>query len=104
MNSHFGRCFELSPNKPHRRWRRGFGVFAFNEAGRLFINPALAGMGDSGWLCASHDGEELLMTKKATLVPLDWAVREKPDLACDLLKIKDMCESEAVRVMKSEGL
>ena len=103
MNLHFGHCFELSPDKPDRRWKSAFGVFAFSKAGRLFINPALVGMKASGWLCASSDGEELLITKKATLVPLDWAVREKPDLACDLLKIKQMCESEAVRLMESEG-
>jgi hypothetical protein len=103
MNSHFGRCFVMSPGKPHRRWRKGFGVFAFNEAGRLFISPALIDMERTGWLCASHDGEEVLVTKKAVLVPLEWAARERPDVADDLLELRRVCESEAERLMESEG-
>jgi hypothetical protein len=102
MSEYCGKVFELSPSKRHRSWRKGFGVFSFDSDGRLFIHPGLIGLAGTGWMCASHDGQPLCVTKKATLVPHDWAIRERPDLTDDLCKLRVMCESEASRIMESE--
>jgi hypothetical protein len=75
-------AFELVPNPKPKKWKKGAGTVAYADDGRLFINSELIGMSaETAFLCCSCDGTGFIASGKRVLVPIDWAINEKPALA-----------------------
>jgi hypothetical protein len=93
--------FELTPVPKPRRWKRGTGTVAYSESGELFINSELIGMSAmTAFLCCSQDGTGFIASQSKVLVPVDWAIREKPDLKEDLLLL---CKMAAESTRPKDG-
>ena len=83
--------FELTPSPKPKRWKRGAGTVAYSESGELFINSELIGLSAmTAFLCCSQDGTDCVALRSKVLVPLEWAIREKPELKKDLLLLRKM--------------
>jgi len=77
--------FELTPDPKPKRWKRGAGTVAYSDAGDLFVNSELVGMSAmTAFLCCSADGTQMITSGQKVLVPIDWAIRERPELEQEL--------------------
>ena len=93
--------FELTPSPKPKRWKRGAGTVAYSESGELFINCELIGMSAmTALLCCSHDGIGCVASRDKVLVPVQWAIRQKPHLKEDLLLL---CKMAAESTEATDG-
>jgi hypothetical protein len=93
--------FELIPDPKPKRWKRGDGTVAYSDENELFINSELIGMSAmTAFLCCSQDGTGFIASRSKVLVPVEWAMRERPDLKDDLLLL---CKMAAESTEATDG-
>lgn len=85
--------FELTPNPKPKKWRRGVGTVAYSDSGELFINSELIGMSAmTAFLCTSADGVAVIASASKILVPVRWAITEKPHMREDIERFSELAE------------
>jgi len=85
--------FELTPIAKPKNFPRGFGLCAYSEDGQLFVNSIMLEMSaHSAFLACSFDGEPTIAHGNKVLVPIDWAMRQRPDLAEGLRRFKQRAD------------
>jgi hypothetical protein len=85
--------FELTPMARPKNFPRGFGLCAYSEDGKLFVNSIMVGMSaNSAFLACSFDGQSTIAHGDKVLVPIEWAIRERSDLAEGLRLFKQRAD------------
>lgn len=85
--------FELKPSPKPKKWRRGVGTVAYSDSGEFFINSELIGMpAMTAFLCTSADGVGVIASGSKVLVPVSWAMSEKPHMRADLERLAEMAK------------
>ena len=85
--------FHLTPCPKPKRWPSWFGLCARSDSGLLFIDSAMAGIdAKRAFLLCSYDNTEMVMHGTAVLVPIEWAMKERPDLSDGLTALKRAAE------------
>jgi hypothetical protein len=83
------KVFEITPSPKPKNFPRGFGLCAYSDAGEMFIGSIMLGMGaKTAFLACSYDGTPMVRHGNNVLVPFEWAVKERPELADGLLAFK----------------
>ena len=73
--------FQLTPCRKPKRWPTWFGLYAWSESGLLFIDSRMAGIdAKNAFLRCSYDNTEMVAHGTVVLVPIEWAMKERPDL------------------------
>jgi hypothetical protein len=85
--------FQLTPSPKPKRWPSWFGLYAWSESGLLFIDSAMAGIDATRALVlCSYDNTEMIAHGSSVLVPIDWAMKERPELHDGLVAFKRAAE------------
>lgn len=85
--------FELTPSPRPKKWRSGVGTVAYSDSGELFINSELIGMSAmTAFLCTSADGVGIIASANKVLVPVSWAISERPHMRDDIERLAHLAK------------